>query len=108
MSAPKIDLLSLAIAQANGSWVLATADEAPEQPSVLAFDDVCGLDLPNARRTGDGLLARVMSMSAEDNRLAFAGPRAFEVGNRILCIQGRYNEAQEHEREQTTDHDFPP
>ena len=74
-------LLSLAMAQANGSLVLATEDD---------------------ERTG------MMGISAEDDRLALSRPGALEIGNPVLCLRGGDCGIEERQCEDQTLHCFPP
>ena len=74
-------LLSLAMAQANGSLMLATEDDEP---------------------TG------MMGISAEDDRLALSRPGALEIGNPGLCLRGGDCGAEERQYKDEIFHCFPP
>src|SRR5438477_533275 len=83
-------LLSLAIAQANGSWCRRPWIRAPpDEAAVLAVHHVCRLDVAHARRIGGSLRARVMGMAAEHDRLALSRPGALEIGDGVLRARDR-------------------
>jgi len=65
-------------------------------------------NVAHPRRAGDRLLARMVGVIAEDDRLAFSGPGALEIGNGVLRKHGRRDGAQDCKRENITKHRFPP
>src|SRR6516164_11397902 len=105
-----IVLLSLAIAHANGSWVLAAVDEERPQASRPSWPStmVSRLDVAHARRIGSGLRAGMMGVGAEHDRLALSRPCALEIGNCILCARGRCCRADKRQRKDKISHRFLP
>ena len=77
---------------------------SPGNPSFLAFNHMRPLDVAHTRRTGGGLLAGMMGMGAEHDRLALSRPCALQIGNCILRVGADRGGAKERQCEYRVPH----
>ena len=84
-----IERLSLVSAQTNGSFWSATAVDERPQATRPSWPSTTCVALTSRTRgwTGLGLLAGVMGVGTEDDRLALAGPGASEIGDRRRVLR---------------------
>src|SRR6266566_4297586 len=95
-----------------GERVFGVGDRAleapPNEPALLALRGERRLDLAHPRRIGQRVRARVMGIVAEDERVAFSGPGALQIRDRVLRARAGERRAEQRQCEDEIFHCLPP